>query len=112
MAKLHNDIFLGIDVFCINGLAFFVEVSSKIKLVTTEEIGSKNMKMTLACIKSVVKLHNERKLRVAMIASDDKFDPLKNILKEKCNIECDPTAADEHAAEIEQMICAVKESIV
>ena len=83
MVKLHNDIFLGIDIFCANGLAFFITASSKIKLVTTEEIRSKNMKTTLACIKSVVKLHNKRKLCVAMIAGDDKFDPLKNILKEK-----------------------------
>ena len=36
-AKSHNNIFLGIDVFHINRLAFFIAASSKIKLVTTEE---------------------------------------------------------------------------
>ena len=77
MAKLHNNIFLGVDIFHVNGLAFFITASSKIKLVTTEEIRSKNVKTTLACIKSVVKLHNKRKLHVATIAGDDEFDPLK-----------------------------------
>ena len=111
MVKLHNDIFLGIDIFHINGLAFFVMASSKTKLVTTEEICSENMKMTLACLKSVVRLHNKRNPHVATIAGDDKFDPLKNILKEKCNMECNPTAADEHVAEVERMIRVVKERI-
>ena len=46
-----------------------------------------------------------------MIAGDDKFDPLKNVLKEKCNIECNPTAADKHVAEVECMIHVVKERI-
>ena len=48
---------------------------------------------------------------MATIAGDDKFDPPKNILKEKCNIEHNPTAADEHVAEVERMIRVVKERI-
>ena len=48
--------------------------------------------------------HNERNLRIANIAGDDEFDPLKNTLKEKCKIDCNPTAADEHVEEVEQMI--------
>ena len=30
MVKLHNNIFLGIDIFHINGLAFFIVASSKL----------------------------------------------------------------------------------
>ena len=86
-------------------------MSSKIKLVTTEEIQSENMKTIIECIKSAVRLHNKRNLCMATIAGDNKFDPLNNVSKEKCNIECDPTAADKHVAEVEHMICAVKEKI-
>ena len=44
IVKLHNNIFLGIDIFCVNKLAFFITVSSKIELVTTEEIKMKTWK--------------------------------------------------------------------
>ena len=108
MAKLHNDIFLGIDIFHVNGSAFFITVSSKIKLVTTEEIGSENVKTIIECIKSAVQLHNTRNPCVATIAGDNKFDPPKIVSKEKCNIECNPTAANEHVAEV---IHVVKERI-
>ena len=29
IVKLHNNIFLGIDIFCVNGMTFFITVSSK-----------------------------------------------------------------------------------
>ena len=86
IVKLHNDTFLGIDMFCIKSLAFFIVVSSKIKLVTTEEINNENMRTILNCIKSVVKIHNERNPRIATIAGDDEFDSLKNISKENVTL--------------------------
>ena len=83
IAKLQNDTFLGINIFHINGLVFFIAVSLKIKLFTTEEMKSENVKTILECIKSAVKIHNKRNLCIAMIAGNDEFDSLKNILKEK-----------------------------
>ena len=62
------------------------------------------MKTILECIKSMVKIHNKRNLQVATIAGDDKFDLLQNISKERCNVEHNPMAADEHVAEVEHMI--------
>ena len=46
-----------------------------------------------------------------MIAGNDEFDSLKNILKEKCDIGFNPLAADEHVAKMECMIHVVKKRI-
>ena len=52
-----------------------------------------------------------RNLQVATIASKHKFDMPQNVLKEKCDVKHNPTAADEHVAEVECMIQVVKERI-
>ena len=109
--KLHNNIFLGIDIMCVNGMGFLITVSSKIKFITIEQMNNKNIKTIKNCVKSVIKLYNERNLTVATVAGDDEFDPLKQESQEKYNINYNPTAADEHVAEVERMICIVKERI-
>ena len=44
-----------------------------------------------------------------MIAGDNEFDLLWNVLKEKHNIKCNPTAADKHVAEVECMVQVTNE---
>ena len=104
IVKLHNDAFSGIDAFHSNGSAFFVAVSLKFKLVATKEMTNENVKTISNCIESVVKIHNERNPCIATIAGNNKFDCLKPILKEKCDIECNMTKTDKHAAEVKHMI--------
>ena len=109
--ELHNDIFLGIDLMFVNGIPFFITASSKIKFVTVEEISSRSKAQLLGCLKSVIKLYNRRNLRIGTVAGDEEFDCLKTDLEDKYNITYNPAAKDEHVAEVERMICVVKERI-
>ena len=71
----------------------------------------KSKKQLLACIKSIIRLYNQRSLRIATVTGDKEFDCLQTDLEEKYNIDYNTAAKDEHVAEVECMIRVVKECI-
>ena len=104
ISQPHNDITIGMDFVFINGIVFHVTVSSETAFCTIEDVDNESMKAALDSFEAAVKLCNERELRVATALGDNKFDPLKVILEEKCDINFNPAGANEHIAETEQMI--------
>ena len=60
----------------------------------------------------MAKTCKERNSKIRSIVGDSEFDSSKHVSQEeKCNVECNPTAAHEHVAEVEHIICAVKDCI-
>ena len=107
--SLHNNIVLGIDYMFVNGLAFFITVSSKIKFGTVEYVQSMTTKMTLKYLQTVIQLYNSHGFRIHMVMGDEQFDPLEPILQEKHNIKYNSQSANEHVGEIECHIHTIKE---
>ena len=57
--ELHKNVVLGIDFFFVNGLVFFITVSSKIKFITVEYVTDRKILTTsMDCLKAVIQLYN------------------------------------------------------
>ena len=61
------------------------------------------------CSKVVIKSCNMQNFCITAVCGDNKFEPMKDVLKTKCDIELNPTSANEHVAEMERTMHAVKE---
>ncbi len=95
----------------VNGMVFFITVSSKIKHSTIEYATSMTQKMTLNYLASVFQLYNKRGFCIGAVLGDPQFDPMKQAIEEKFITRYNPTSANEHVAEVEQQIRVVKERI-
>ena len=108
--ELHKNIVLGIDFFFVNGMVFFITVSSKIKFITVEYVTDRKILTTaMDCLNAMIQLYNRRDFRISTVMADEEFDLMKPVLKDKYRIDYNPVSANEHVGEIERMIRVVKE---
>ena len=109
--RLHRNVTLGMDLIFINGLAFFITVTRKIKFVTVENVTSKGKKIIMKCAGAVIDFYKHRGFRVVHTIGDNEFSYLEKDLNDNYNIEFNAPSANEHVGEIEHMIRMVKECI-
>ena len=92
---------------------FFITVSSEIKCVIVEHTkDQRTLSTAMDCLKAVIGSCNIRNFRrITVICGHGDFEPMKDVLKTKCDIELNPMSDNEHAAETEHMTHAVKERV-
>ena len=82
LLEIHKKVILGIDYMFVNGLAFFVTISCKIKNNTIEYAASMSKNMTLKYLESVFKLYNSRGFCISAVLGDPQFNPMKKEIEE------------------------------
>ena len=105
--RWHNDVTLCIDVFFINGLAFFHSISRNIQFRAVEEIPSRAYKHLLLSVQNILNVYQAREFNVHIIRGDLEFDCLRE--DAFLPIQFHPAAKGEHVPEIERSIRTLKE---
>ena len=98
--KLHQNITMGIDFMFVNGIPFFIMVSSKIKFITVECVASMSLQTVLKCFESLLKFYNSQGFIIENLMGNDQFELLNPTLEEEYNINFNPASANEHITEI------------
>ncbi len=94
------------DVFFVDGTAFLITMSRRIKFVTAEHVPVHRAKSLAKHIDPVVNVYTQADFIVRTILMDVEFKKIKDLLL--C-LECNTTAAKEHISEAERGIRTVKE---
>ena len=102
----NKAITLAADVFFVDGIAFLMSVSRRIKFVTAEHTPVRTAKALTKHIKRILQVYYRAGFTVRYVMMDGKFEKVKAELP---SIVINTTAAKEHAAEAERMIRTVKE---
>jgi hypothetical protein len=106
LVDANKVITLAADVFFINGMAFLLTISKRIKFVMTEHVPVRTALSLSKHLKCVLEVYGRAGFRVRTILMDGEFEKIKPLMP---TVECNMTAAKEHVCEAEQMIQTVKE---
>jgi hypothetical protein len=94
------------DVFFVDGTAFLLTISRRIKFVTTEHVPVRTVLSLSKHLKRVLEVYGRAGFRVRTIIMDGEFGKIKPLMP---NVECNMTAAKEHISKAERTIQTVKE---
>ena len=106
IAKVRNDVTLGIDFLYVQGMPLLHNISRKIQFRMAQAVGNRQKKTIVEEVKNVIKIYTYRVFKVLDIHGDQEF---------KCILEdMSPTAAkivttDDHVDEVESSIRVFKE---
>ncbi len=106
LVDANKVITLAADVFFVDGTAFLLTISRRIKFVTTEHVPVRTALSLSKHLKRVLEVYGCLGFRVRTILMDGEFEKIKPLMP---TIECNTTAAKEHISKAEQMIQTVKE---
>ena len=94
------------DVFFVDGTAFLMTVSRRIKFITAEHVPVRTAKSLAKHIDRVVHVYARAGFTVRTILMDGEFEKIKDLVPK---LECNTTAAKEHVSEAERGIRTIKE---
>jgi hypothetical protein len=94
------------DVFFMDGIAFLITVSRRIKFVTTEHQPVRMVTSLSKHLQQVLLVYGRAGFRVGSISMDGEFEKMKGLMP---MVECNTTAAKEHISKAEHSIRMVKE---
>jgi hypothetical protein len=94
------------DVFFVDGTAFLVTLSRRIKFITVEHVPVRTATSLSKHITRVLQVYEHAGLRVRMILMDGKFEKVRDFIP---RVECNTTAAKEHVSKAERAIRTIKE---
>jgi hypothetical protein len=97
---------LAADVFFVDGTAFLITMSRRIKFVTTEHIPVRMAKSLATHLDQVVHVYARAGFITRTILMDGKFEKVKDLVPQ---LECNTTAAKEHVSKAERGIQTIKE---
>ncbi len=97
---------LAADMFFVDGIAFLITVSRRIKFVTTEHLPIRTATSLSKLLQQVLLVYGRAGFRVRSILMDGEFEKVKGLMP---MVECNTTAAKEHISEAECSIRTVKE---
>jgi hypothetical protein len=101
-----NSVRIFIDIFWVNGSAYFHTISEWIKFRTVSQIPNRSKQTLLTEVRKVIHMHQTRGITVAGIEGDREFTCVTHdLLPTPTNI----TDADDHVSEVERSIRTVKE---
>mgnify|MGYP000854466914 CR=1 FL=1 len=104
--RLNKFVTLTADIMFVNGVAFLMTLSRRIRLVTAKHIPTRTAKQLSSSLDKIVRLYTLGGFIVKVILMDEEFDKLENIIG---LVEVNTSAAREHVGEIEHMIHVIKE---
>jgi hypothetical protein len=94
------------DVFFVDGIAFLITVSRRIKFMTTEHLPVRTATSLSKHLQQVLLVYGRAGFRVRSILMDGEFEKVKGLMP---TVECNTTAAKEHVSKAERSIRTVKE---
>ena len=106
LIEANKVITLAADIFFVDGTAFLMTVSRRLKFVTTEHVPVRTATQLSKHIKRVLEVYGRAGFNVRTILMDGEFEKIKPFLP---NLECNTTAAKEHVGEAERTIRTIKE---
>ena len=99
---------LAADVFFVDGTAFLLTVSWRIKFITAEHLPVRTALSLSKHMTRMLEVYGRAGFRVRSILMDGEFKKLKPLMP---RVECNTTAAKEHVSEAEWMIRTLKEQM-
>jgi hypothetical protein len=94
------------DVFFVDGTAFLITASQRIKFITAEHVQVRTATSLSKHLTRVLQVYERAGLRVRTILMDGEFEKVRDLIP---RIECNTMAAKEHISKVEQMIQTIKE---
>lgn len=104
----HKEVFVCFEVMYLNGTAFLVSISRRIRFCTVEALDNRRSDTILTGIKRIKMIYARRRFLVNRIAADNEFAPLETELS-GWGISLNTVSRDEHVLEIERHIHTLKE---
>ena len=90
----------------VNGIAFLITLSQKLKLGTVKQLPTRTATQLSNSLTKIVKLYAQPNYIICVVMMDQKFDKVEDT----CNtVKINTTAAREHVREIKQYIRTIKE---
>ena len=96
------------DVFFVDGTAFLMTVSRRIKFITSEHVPVRAAKSLAEHIDQVVQVYARAGFTIRTILMDGEFEKIKDLVP---RLECNTSAVKEHMSEAEQGIRTIKERV-
>ena len=106
LVAANKTITLVADIFFVDGTAFLLTVSPRIKFVTVEHLPVRTALSLSKHMTRVLEVYGRAGFRVRSILMDGEFEKLKPLMP---RVECNTTAAKEHVSEAERTIRTLKE---
>jgi hypothetical protein len=97
---------MAVDIFLVDGTAFLVTVSWRIKFVTAEHLQVRTATSLCKHLDRVLQVYARAGFLVRTILMDREFEKVKDCLP---NVECNTTADKEHVSKAERTIQTIKE---
>jgi hypothetical protein len=106
LVDANKAVTLATDVFFVDGIAFLITVSRRIKFVTTKHQPVRMATSLSKHLQQVLLVYGRAGFRVRSILMDGEFEIMKGLMS---TVECNTTAAKEHVSKAERSIRTVKE---
>jgi hypothetical protein len=106
LVDANKAVTLAADVFFVDGIAFLITVSRRIKFVTTKHFPIRTATSLSKHLQRVLLVYGRAGFRVRSILMDGEFEKVKGLMP---TVECNTTAAKEHVSKAERSIRTVRE---
>jgi hypothetical protein len=108
LIEANKVITLAADVFFVDGTAFLLTVTRRLKFITAEHTPVRTAASLSKHLKRVLEVYARAGFVVRTILMDGGFEKIKSLMP---SVECNTTAAKEHVSEAERTIRTVKERV-
>jgi hypothetical protein len=106
IVEANTAVTLAADVFFVDGTAFLMMVSRKMKFITVEHDPVRMAKCLCKHLEKVLLVYGQAGFKERTILMDGEFERNKNLMT---TVECNTTAAKEHMSEAKRTILTIKE---
>jgi len=106
LVEQNKVVTLAADVIFVDGTAFLITVSRRIKFITAEHVQVRTATSLSKHLTCVLQVYGRAGFKVRTILMDGEFEKVRNLMP--C-VECNMTAAKEHVSEAERTIRTIKE---
>ncbi len=106
LVEQNKMVTLAADVFFVDGTAFLMTISRRIKFITAEHVPVRTAKCLAKHIDQVVHVYKQARFTSRTILMDREFEKIKDLVP---RLKCNTTTAKEHVSEAEQGIQTIKE---
>jgi hypothetical protein len=110
LMRLHQEVFLTIDIFFVNKIPFLLSLSRKIHFTAVQHLANRTVPNIFKAFKEIYQYYLQRGFHITTIHADGEFAPLKILIESMPNGPLvNLASANEHVPEIERRIRVVKE---
>jgi hypothetical protein len=108
LVEANKVVTLAADMFFVDGTAFLLTVSQRMKFVMAEHVPTQTATSLSKHLTQVLEVYGRAGFRVRTILMDGEFEKIKLLMP---TVECNTTAAKEHVSKAERTICTLKEQM-